>query len=38
MKADAGSVFAVEEAQTFAIRCTSQPLLAVWCQLEEGFK
>ncbi len=38
LKADAGSVFAVEAAQTFAIRCTSQPLLAVWCQLEEGFK
>ncbi|MBO9195305.1 hypothetical protein J5277_14450 [Rhizobium sp. 16-449-1b] len=38
LKADAGSVFAVEAGQTFAIRCTSQPLLAIWCQLEEGFK
>ncbi|WP_018897787.1 dimethylsulfonioproprionate lyase family protein [Rhizobium sp. 2MFCol3.1] len=38
LKADAGSVFSVEANQTFAIRCTSQPLLAIWCQLEEGFK
>lgn len=37
-RADPGSVFAVEANQTFAIRCTSQHLLAIWCQLEEGFK
>jgi hypothetical protein len=38
LKVDAGSVFSVEANQTFAIRCTSQPSLAIWCQLEEGFK
>ncbi|ULJ82059.1 dimethylsulfoniopropionate lyase (plasmid) [Rhizobium sp. C104] len=29
-----GTVFANDAGQTFAIRCTARPLLAVWCQVE----
>ncbi|MGG7576801.1 dimethylsulfonioproprionate lyase family protein [Rhizobium sp. Nf11,1] len=31
-----GTVFANDAGQSFAIRCTAQPLLAVWCQVEPG--
>ncbi|MBX4865148.1 hypothetical protein HJA86_35580 [Rhizobium bangladeshense] len=29
-----GTVFANDAGQSFAIRCTARPLLAVWCQIE----
>ncbi|OWV72480.1 hypothetical protein ATY76_06545 [Rhizobium sp. R339] len=29
-----GTVFANDAGQSFAIRCTARPLLAVWCQVE----
>jgi len=31
-----GTVFANDAGQSFAIRCTAQPLLAVWCQIQPG--
>ena len=30
-----GGVFAAEAGQSFAMRCTTTPLLAVWCHVEE---
>ena len=33
--ASAGTVFDNEAGQSFAMRCTSKPLLAVWCHVEE---
>jgi hypothetical protein len=30
-----GGVFAAEAGQSFAMRCTATPLLAVWCHVEE---
>lgn len=31
-----GGVFAAEAGQSFAMRCTTTPLLAVWCHVEEA--
>ncbi|PDS39862.1 hypothetical protein CO662_35015 [Rhizobium anhuiense] len=33
-----GTVFANDAGQSFAIRCTARPLLAVWCQIEPETK
>ncbi len=30
-----GGVFAAEAGQSFAMRCTTTPLLAIWCHVEE---
>lgn len=34
--ASAGTVFASDAGQSFAMRCTAKPLLAVWCHVEES--
>ena len=35
IRAKAGTIFFNEAGRCFAMRCTSEPLLAVWCQVED---